>query len=173
MKYLRTKEIREKQSNTMKLKYSQGYVNPMTNTHRIGSEAPNWKGGLPRCKICDKLLSRHNAIYCNKHQKRVGVSRPGALNPNWKGGSTFKFYPLGWSKTFKEQIRFRDQYKCQNCGVPEVECNTKLHVHHIDYNKKNINPDNLISLCNNCHAKTTVTKKEKKDFWITYYKKSD
>ena len=87
-------------------------------------------------------------------------------NPAWQGGKSFEPYPLGWNKTFKEQIRYRDKYKCQLCDVPEIECNRKLHIHHIDYNKNNINPDNLISLCHSCHAKTTGNRK----YWINLFK---
>lgn len=88
-----------------------------------------------------------------------------------KGGHNTSQYPLGWNKTFKEQIRNRDGYKCQLCGVPEVECNRKLHVYHIDYNKQNMNPDNLISLCMSCHIRTNV-KKENRDYWIKIFENS-
>lgn len=83
----------------------------------------------------------------------------------WKGGISFEPYPLGWNKTFKEQIRYRDRYKCQLCGKPEVENDKRLDVHHKDYNKNNINPDNLVSLCKNCHIKTN----HNRDYWITLF----
>jgi 5-methylcytosine-specific restriction endonuclease McrA len=82
----------------------------------------------------------------------------GDRSPAWRGGLSFQIYPLGWNKTFKEQIRYRDGYKCQLCGVPESECSRKLHVHHIDYNKQNIEEKNLISLCMCCHLKTNTKK---------------
>ena len=84
---------------------------------------------------------------------------------NWQGGKSFEPYPLGWTRTYKEQIRYRDGYKCQICGCHEVECNRKLHVHHIDYNKKNCNINNLISLCINCHTKTNANR----DYWYAYF----
>jgi hypothetical protein len=87
-------------------------------------------------------------------------------NPAWRGGISFEPYPLGWNKTFKEQIRYRDGYKCQLCGCPEVECKVKLSIHHIDYNKNNLNMDNLISLCHNCHSKTGLNR----EYWINYFK---
>jgi hypothetical protein len=43
--------------------------------------------------------------------------------------------------------------------------NYKLHIHHIDYNKKNCNPNNLISLCMQCHRQTSYNRKD----WINYY----
>jgi len=161
-----------------------------------GKNNPNYKTGISLkkyyCLDCGKKLSSYQAKQCRKCSLKkmwnnpelrklissyrkgkkfpgTGVSRPGNLNPNWKGGYTFKSYPLGWNKTFKEQIRYRDNYKCQECGCHEIECSRKLHVHHIDYNKKNIKLENLISLCHPCHAKTTATKESKKKFWINYY----
>jgi hypothetical protein len=41
----------------------------------------------------------------------------------------------------------------------------KLPVHHIDYDKKNNVPLNLISLCKSCHSKTGYNR----DNWIVYY----
>ncbi len=101
-----------------------------------------------------KNPSKHKInCFCNWCKAKRGETKM-ENSPSWKGGKSFEPYPLGWNKIFKEQIRFRDEYKCQLCGVPEVECSRKLHVHHIDYNKENLNVDNLISLCNSCHIKT-------------------
>lgn len=36
---------------------------------------------------------------------------------------------------------------------------------HIDYNKKNCNPKNLITLCRKCHSKTNSNR----DYWINYF----
>ena len=42
----------------------------------------------------------------------------------------------------------------------------KLCIHHIDYDKKNNNPENLITLCNSCHTKTNI---KNRDYWKNYY----
>lgn len=73
----------------------------------------------------------------------------------WRGGS-YEPYSEDFNEELKEQIRDRDNRICQFCGVPECECIEKLHIHHIDCNKKNNNLDNLISLCRSCHAKTQL-----------------
>lgn len=39
----------------------------------------------------------------------------------------------------------RDNNKCQKCSKEEP------HIHHIDWDKTNNSPDNLIILCNSCH----------------------
>ena len=79
----------------------------------------------------------------------------------------FRTYPLGWHKTFREQIRYRDGYVCRLCGVPEIELERKLSVHHIDYNKSNIKEKNLICLCHSCHSKTNFNR----DKWEQYFEK--
>ena len=57
----------------------------------------------------------------------------------------------------------RDNYTCQICRIPEN--GIKLHPHHIDYNKKNNDPSNLISLCRSCHAKTNFNR----NWWTKYF----
>ena len=60
---------------------------------------------------------------------------------------------FNFNNELKELIRKRDNYKCQICGIPQEECFKNLHVHHIDFNKSNCSPDNLITFCNSCHSK--------------------
>ena len=57
-------------------------------------------------------------------------------------------------KKLKEEVRERDNQTCQICGKSKIENGKNLDVHHIDYNKENINIDNLIALCASCHVKT-------------------
>ena len=48
----------------------------------------------------------------------------------------------------EQQIRERDAYICQQCGA----INSR-HVHHINYDKKDCRPLNLITLCHACNNK--------------------
>jgi len=59
-----------------------------------------------------------------------------------------------FDERLKFQIRQRDQ-TCQMCGKTEEENGEALSVHHIDGDKENNDPQNLIALCRNCHSKTT------------------
>lgn len=89
-------------------------------------------------------------------------------NPNWKGGISFEPYPEEWVDDLRDSIRKRDSYVCQVCGIFQDELigfQKKLHVHHIDYNKKNLDPNNLISLCNSCHMKTGFNR----EYWMEYF----
>lgn len=96
-------------------------------------------------------------------KQRMSRRVSGEGHPNWQGGKSYEIYPLGWNRTYKEQIRRRDEYKCQLCRVPEIECSRRLHIHHKDLNKQNIEPDNLESLCLSCHIK--LHWKLKKNWW--------
>jgi len=114
----------------------------------------NWKGGKRHnyCIDCGKEIN----LYKNAKRCRSCAS-VGEKNGRWQGGKSFEEYSLEWTKELKEQIRKRDNYTCQKCGkIQEQEFRKegrKLSVHHIDYNKKNCSPENLITLCRRCHSK--------------------
>jgi hypothetical protein len=159
-----------------------------------GKNSPNYKGRESnKCLDCGKEISwvSKRCFKCSQQERTLKMTetrrKQGKINHkedcpcsfcrgkrgenslenhyNWQGGKSFEPYPLGWTKTYKEQVRFRDGYKCQICGIPEVECKKKLHVHHKDYNKKNISINNLISLCHSCHIKTNYNR----EYWIKYF----
>ena len=106
------------------------------------------------CIDCEKRIGRR-AIRCKK------CSNSMEHNTNWQEGKSFEPYALGWNNTYKEQVRFRDGYKCRLCKKPEIENRRKLDIHHIDYDKKNIDIENLISLCHSCHMKTNFNR----EYW--------
>jgi 5-methylcytosine-specific restriction endonuclease McrA len=68
------------------------------------------------------------------------------INPN-------KEYPASFKSFVRYKIRERDVFKCQICGKEQTSENL-LDVHHIDYDKNNIDANNLISLCHSCHSRT-------------------
>lgn len=87
-----------------------------------------------------------------KNNPMYGVHRFGEASPGWKGGKSFEPYGVEFNNKLKAQIRARDDNQCQLCKTYE---NGRTHpVHHKDYNKKNNDPSNLITLCDPCHSKT-------------------
>lgn len=92
-------------------------------------------------------------------------------HPNWKGGLSFEPYSLDFNKQFKETIRERDNHCCIKCNKPQEELNYKLHIHHIDYDKKNSFPQNCASLCRNCHIETNFNREAWKAFFQSLLKK--
>ena len=137
-----------------------------------GEKNPSWNGGPDKliCKQCGKEFERAKA---NNKYKNTFCSKEcstewfiGENASNWRGGKSFEPYAPEFNKRLRIQIRKRDNYACQECGKTRKEIGRSPSVHHIDYNKKNNNPDNLICLCDSCHGKTTYNRKD----WTAYFK---
>lgn len=71
-------------------------------------------------------------------------------HPNWQGGIANGEYGPEFNHQLKTQIKDYYSSTCQLCKAPTLE----LDIHHIDYNKKNNQFENLIPLCKHCHGKT-------------------
>lgn len=73
-----------------------------------------------------------------------------------------------FNKKLKEQVRIRDSYICQNCGITQEESISKykqiLHIHHIHYDKSNCFPD-LITLCAKCNSTVNFNR----IYWEKYF----
>jgi len=140
-------------------------INPVYRVNFKGKNNPNWKNVQPIiCIDCGKILNgRGKRLRCYRCNYKF-YSGP---NHHMWVPNKIRLYPLEWTSTFKWQIRHRDGYKCQICGVPQSECKMHLPVHHIDYNKLNLKPDNLVSLCNSCHVKTNF----RREYWKWYFSK--
>lgn len=129
------------------------YICPKGHKHSIRWN--DWQRGR-RCFIC----------------KCINMS--GERHHNWKGGISCEPYCFEWSsKEFKDFIKERDSYTCLN---PDCFGNIhRLNVHHIDYNKKNCDPYNLITLCTSCNARANFNRKWHKAWyqaiiWMRYLK---
>lgn len=100
---------------------------------------------------------------------KMGFNHSGPNAPVWLGGKSFEPYTYEFNDALKEAIRARDNYACQFCGT--AQNGKKLAVHHIDYNKRNSAPSNLISLCQSqkgklgCHTKTN----HNRDYWMQFF----
>jgi len=105
-----------------------------------------------------KGKKRQDLVEYNKKEKPKQIQEK---NPNWRGGTAREGYNCVFNDKLKEQIRKRDNSTCPICKEIESLC-----VHHIDYNKKNSTPYNLITLCKSCHAKTNFNR----DSWRAYFK---
>jgi hypothetical protein len=116
------------------------------------------------CIDCGKKISIGSAVYKNKRCRKCANLKE--LNPSWIDGRSYKPYTSDFDYKLKEFIRKRDNYTCQVCGIKQKNYYRKLDVHHIDYNKKNCNKDNLIALCNRCNCKVNSNR----DYWNVYFK---
>lgn len=93
--------------------------------------------------------------HTEESKRKIAKSRVGKYggknSPHWLGGISCEPYCQDWTKVLKDFIKERDGYKCLN---PYCFGNIyRLSVHHIDYNKKNCEPRNLITLCTSCNAR--------------------
>lgn len=125
-----------------------------------------WKGGDAYCMDCGHKTS---ARLCKRCRNCYDKSKFREGNPNWKNGISFEPYSLEFTEELKKQIRQRDNFICQKCfksqeqELQELNCN--LDNHHINYDKKNCNKDNLITLCRSCNAKVNFNR----NYWILYF----
>ena len=101
----------------------------------------------------------------SEETKKLLASYRGELASGWKGGISREPYSFEFNIQLKNLIKQRDNYICQLCGIPEIECRRGLCVHHIDYNKKNTLPLNLISLCHSCNAIVNWDR----DYWTKFF----
>lgn len=127
-------------------------------------------GRYSKIYYCKELTCSNKVIYDTWRKgngRCIVCSKRGKLSSQWNNGSSFEPYPSQWTKIFKAQIRNRDNHKCQICGCSEAKCRRKLNVHHIDYDKANIEPDNLTSLCNACHGRTNGNR----NYWKNLFRK--
>ena len=119
------------------------YICPFGHKNRISWVG--WNNGN-RCPSCYRI----NAV--------------GQGSPNWQGGKSFEPYCSDWTKEYKEYIKERDGYKCLNPNCRSENPND-LNVHHINYDKKNCSPSNLITLCRSCNVRANYRRIWHKSFY--------
>lgn len=126
-----------------------------------------WKGkhrsSNTKEEISKKLKGRMPWMFGKKHsektKKKISKANSGEKSYLWQGGISKELYGFDWTYLLKHSIRTRDCFVCKICDKHGWI------IHHIDYNKKNNCPENLITLCNSCHAKTNF----KREYWIEYF----
>jgi hypothetical protein len=118
--------------------------------HKHSIKWNDWQQGY-RCPICANINS--------------SINRIGSGNPSWQGGISCNPYCEIWrDKEYKKDIRERDGNRCLNpycCSKNQSD----LTIHHIDYNKRNCHPNNLITICKSCNNKAN----KDRDWHTTWY----
>lgn len=119
---------------------------------------------------CNKLTSpgskyiwSHYNNPSEETKKKISKSLTGKKHPRWLGGISKFPYAFDFNKELKFLIRRRDKHICQLCRRKRISKN--LCVHHIDYDKQNSNPKNLITLCISCNSKVNTNRK----LWAKFF----
>lgn len=135
--------------------YSQETLDKISKAHKgkhLSAEHKRKIGKAQRGRIgC--MLGKHHS---REARRKISEGLKGDKSHLWKGGISFDPYPFAWTRELKQAIRQRDKFGCQLCGEYPA-----LNVHHIDYDKGNCAPENLILLCRSCHAQTN----HNRDYW--------
>lgn len=158
----RSEETKRKISQSNKGKY-QGP--PTSETRKKISDALRGRKKPPRTAEHTRkiALSKIGKKLTEEHKRKISDGLKGKFagekNPSWKGGTSYEPYSANWTETVKKTIRERDKYICLIC-----ENKQSVVVHHINYDKKNCNPNNLITLCKSCHQKTNFNRL----YWEVY-----
>jgi hypothetical protein len=103
--------------------------------------------------------AKRGFVFTKEHRKKLSTSKLGKKNPNFVNGRYKNPYPIQWNASLKRSIRERDNYICRLCG--NLQGDRAHDVHHIDYNKNNCNPINLITLCRICNLRVN----KNRDYW--------
>ena len=133
-----------------------------------GARAHNYNTHAVNCTECGKitfktgyLLKRSKHHFCSVecHGKWKSKHMVGENSPNWNPNLTEEERLLGRKYpeyyTFLKEVLKRDDYTCDICGYYS-KWGDGLNVHHLnsyDWDKENrTNPDNGITLCEECHT---------------------
>lgn len=118
------------------------------------------------CPVCGTLFFLREGEEPHQFTIRVTCSLECSYayrGAEFKGRERVSPYPKRWIR-YREEIRQRDNHTCQLCGSPPPDYRS-LPVHHINYDKHDLSPSNLITLCHSCHARTHA----KRDHWVTLF----
>ena len=143
-----------------------------SNEHRKGVAPANKQiSCIVECLSCGKTkfktkraLERAPLTFCDakcqiRWQRTNTDFQRGELNSAFIHGKrvngAIADYGSDFTSALRRQIKMRDNFDCQKCHVNFSGTSGKfLDVHHIDLNKFNNDPNNLISLCKRCHTLT-------------------
>jgi len=138
----------------------------------IGPKSSQWKPKIRKvCPICEKdfnVKPSQNYQVCCSYKCKAKL-HSGENTYSWIDGRSYEPYPPEFDDKLRKSIRRRDNFICQKCGLPEIGeiDNRRFAIHHIDYNTKNNDPGNLITLCIKCNAKVSRNRKK----WTRYFQR--
>ena len=136
--------------------WNKGQPRPLETKQKISSSKRRNYQEIPglRRKISQRTMNAMKDVPYEKLAYWLGKKNPahsvairGEKHPNWKGGISAEGYGDEWTEELRDKIRVRDNFLCKDCGMSESALNVwmmKHDVHHIDGNKENNRPENLM-----------------------------
>lgn len=118
---------------------------------------------LTKSRIVLNNLKYYLDLFLENNLEEIPADKTNPLEKQSIDKNHFSDYTI--TDSVKEQIRKRDKYTCQECGKHQSQLKRQLNVHHIDYDKSNNSPTNLISLCNTCNIKAN----ENRSYWTKHF----
>jgi 5-methylcytosine-specific restriction endonuclease McrA len=139
--WMHTPETRERMAQAVQRRSLVGEANPFYGRSHTAET---------RAKLSERLKGKRHA-QSEETRRKISAALTGVNHPRW--GTGHGPYAAGFTKKLKALIKERDGYRCRGCGRHESELSSsrKLHVHHLDEDKGNHDPANLLTLCVRCH----------------------
>ena len=191
--YKQTKKSNEKNRQSQLKRYKERPVTKKTKEKHSQTALKQFKNGMPertkekirktlkrkykdpryKKRIAEKIKTAMQRPEVKRRMSEAGKKRTdgfkkhnnkffGSKNGRWNNGSSLRGYSIEWTDNLRKQIRKRNKFVCQICYKHGHI------IHHIDYDKKNNDPKNLVTLCRKCHGKTNSNRKH----WIQYFKQN-
>lgn len=122
------------------------------------SKSPRWKGGRPKCPICNKILN-YGSSYCRLHsftvERKEAIRRgregiEGSKHPNWKGDEAGYRAIHRWI-----QKRFGKPTQCEKCG----KVGNRIHWSNFNHKYRRVRCD-WSALCAKCHRHYDISAKK-------------
>lgn len=105
-------------------------------------------------------------IHTEEHKAKISIANSADKHWNWQGGISYETYCSVWTdKEYKYWIVNDRDGRCfgPECNGKHID---KLMPHHINYNKRDCEPSNLIALCRSCNSKANKDR-EWHEAWYT------
>lgn len=175
--YVRTEEYKRKLSIQMKDIMNRPEVRKklvVNNAMKRPEVSEKVKGDLNAMKRLENRIkisnSRKGMKFSAEHKRNLSLSHQGERAPNWQGGIGQEPYCFIFgNQEFKEMIKSRDHHTCQHCGITKMLSlkvyNQDLVIHHINYDKKDCDPKNLVTICNSCNTEANYNR----PYWQNFY----